>query len=131
MRTQIHRTLTDDEGHHYKIVPRWFMVSLTVLMIINLLGLLIVIAVIIDNTRQLDTNEAFKLQVAQRNRATSQMTLNRTHINQWMFNVVCQQERAKGNQCYENPQWWLDPDVYPLLRDDPNSVGLFAPKDTK
>lgn len=119
----IHKTLTDDEGQTYKLVPANWVKMMTVLVFIELFGLAILLLVAITNratiTTLTNTNEIQR----QRNLATDEMLLRRAEVQKWTYEQVCKLVIERGEKCYPDPRWWADRNKYPALVNDPDAQG--------
>lgn len=127
-----HKTLTDIEGNKYTIVASWWMKALTIVAIVNFLILMIIVAVLIDNYRDIDTTLKVTDKTQQRNQALGDIAASRAVANKWAFEKTCELViKSLGQPCMENPIWYADPAKYPLIATDPAGAGLFPPKENK
>lgn len=104
--------------------------GLFALAIVNFLVSLIIAALLIGNIRAIRDVTDFNSKLTQRNQAMDEMLYHRAEIQQWMYERICEHQKAENKPCYTNPQWWADPKKYPLIANDPSGTGLF-PQDIK
>lgn len=124
----IHTTLTDRGGNEYKVVSSAWLKGTVIMILVNLLALIFITALLLDNMQSVNDAMTFSDKIKQRNKAMDEMLANRAAIQQWMFNVVCDDvAKPKGIDCFHNPQWWAVPDnsKYNLIINDPSGSGLF------
>lgn len=120
--------LTDARGNTYRIVANGWMRGLTALCLLNFLILMLIVAGLIDNIRRVDYAMSFNSKFDQRQKALSEMASSRVEAEVWAFTKICEELKAKGQECMQNPKWYADPAKYPLIADDPMGAGLFPPK---
>lgn len=121
-------TLTDHQGNVYRVVKSNWMKALTALCVLNFIVLMLIVAGLIDNIRRVEDTMSFGTKMAQRNSALSDIAASRAKANIWAFNKTCEIVKRMGEDCLDNPQWYADPKLYPLIADDPAGAGLFPPK---
>jgi hypothetical protein len=122
------RTLTDKHGNTYRLISNNWLKGLTALCMLNFVVLMLIIAGLIDNIRRVETTMQFTDKVDQRNKALGEIAGSRAKANIWAFEKTCNLWEKAGGRCMADPQWYADPNNYPLIVDDPMGAGLFPPK---
>lgn len=132
MRGELHKTLTDDDGKMYKLVPPNWLHVITALVLAQLVGIGVLGLIAYSNRIRIShLNDKNEIQ-RQRNLATDEMLLRRAQVQQWTYEQVCKQIEADGGKCLTDPKWWADRNKYPALASDPDAQGsgLF-PRDSQ
>lgn len=120
---QIHKTLTDDDGNIYKIVPQHWTWVITGLIFVQMVALLILLTFAVSNRSRItaltDHNEIQR----QRNLAMDEMLVRRASVQMWTYTQACDYAKSKGEECFPDPKWWADRSKYPALANDPDAQG--------
>jgi len=125
----IHQTLTDENGIQYRVVKSSWLKVVTGIAIIEFILIFAIIAGLIDNIRAVEDTLKYSTKMSQRNAAITELLMNRTVIQQQMFLTLCEMDTLRAEPCViRDNNWWADPEKYPLIADDPESVSLFPPK---
>lgn len=121
-------TLTDEHGKTYRVInTSWIKLNVG-LSIFNFIILMGIAAIVIENIRTIEGVTNYNSKIGQRNLAINELIFNRTKVQQWTYEKVCESAKAKGQECMSGPLWWADGSRYPLIVNDPIGEGLFSEK---
>jgi hypothetical protein len=122
----IHRSITPEDDGYF--VSMGFVYLMLGLMFVMLMGLATVGWLLYNMSVQVDDFSTYNAVTNERRKAEDEMLTKRARVQQWMFSKVCDMEKRNGGQCLEHPEYWADPNNYPLLRKvDGAGTGLLPP----
>lgn len=127
---KIHETQGPQSKSFIVVSKRWT-VTISVLIGLLLTVNVMLAVTVITNQEPIAKSKQMNAVYEERAKALGDLIHKRAQIQVFSYNKACAYARQQGEACLVNPEWWVDPKDYPLLRENPNMAeGLFGPQHT-